>query len=109
MEKRGRGDAMGHSNILQKCGKARREGGLSWRAEKSSQNELDRSEHPQDCDSPRVTPWGHSPAQEHLPNQLFLLLNSAPVPGLVSLSLNISCTRIWAVVPHGASSGFVVP
>lgn len=47
MEKWGRWDAMGHTNILQKCGRARREGGLSWRAGKSSQKELDHSEHPQ--------------------------------------------------------------
>lgn len=47
MEKWGRGDEMGHTNILQECGRARREGGLSWRAGKSSQKELDHSEHPQ--------------------------------------------------------------
>lgn len=41
MEKWGRGDVRGHTTILQECGRARREGGLSWRAGKSSQNELE--------------------------------------------------------------------
>lgn len=66
---------------------------------------------------PCVTPWGHSPAQEHLPSQLLPFLNSAPatspVPGwdlgLVRLSLNISSTWIWAVAAQGASWGFAVP
>lgn len=54
MEKWGRGDVMGHSNILQQCGRGRREGGLSWRAGKSSQNELD--------SDPPVSPLGTQPS-----------------------------------------------